>query len=134
MSAITTVRVRSLETRQEIAGETRCELDNHADTCVVGPGTCLEIHDFERPVRVHGYDSSVSERKSCRTVSAVVAYDDPLANETFMLTIHQAVMIPRMESTLLCPNQMRCNDVRVNDEPKSMVLNPTNDHHALIML
>ena len=27
--------------------------------------------------------------------------------------------------------QLRDNDLRVNDEPKFMVLNPTKDHHAI---
>ena len=39
--------------------EFRTELDSHADTCVVSSETALVIHDFERPVRVHGYDERV---------------------------------------------------------------------------
>jgi len=29
--------------------------------------------------------------------------------------------------------QVRDNGVQVNDEPKSMVLNPTKDHHCILV-
>ena len=38
-----------------------------------------------------------------------------------------------MENNLLCPLQMRDNDVHVNDEPKFMALTPTNNHHAIVI-
>ena len=28
---------------------------------------------------------------------------------------------------------MRANDIRINDEPKSLVPNPTDDHHAMVV-
>ena len=48
-----------------------------------------------------------------------------------MLIIHQAILIPGMKANLLSPMQLRDNDLRVNDEPKFMVPNPTEDHHAI---
>ena len=50
-----------------------------------------------------------------------------------MLILHQAINVPGMESVLICPNQLRDNDVQINDEPKHMVLNPTERHHAIIV-
>jgi len=113
--------------------EHRTELDSHADTSVVGNDTALIIHDFERPVQVHGYDGRVSEDKHCKIVSAAVAYDHPATGETFMLLLHQAILIPHMKVNLLSPMQVRANDIAVNDEPKSMVLNPSDDHHAIVV-
>ena len=48
-----------------------------------------------------------------------------------MLVIHQAILIPGMPNNLLCPMQLRDNGLAVNDEPKYMALNPTDDHHAI---
>ena len=42
----------STTTRED---EVRPELDNHADTCVVGDNTALVICEFNQTVRVHGY-------------------------------------------------------------------------------
>jgi hypothetical protein len=50
-----------------------------------------------------------------------------------MLTIHQAILIPKMKMNLLGVMQMRDNDIRVNDEPKHMVENPTEDHHCIVI-
>ena len=110
---------------------TRTELDSHADTCVVGDSTALVTHDFNRPIRVHGYDSKVSERHHCKSVTAVIAYDHPSTGDVYMVRVHQAILIPTIKHNLLCPNQLRLNDVSVNDEPKSMVPTPTDRHHAI---
>ena len=113
--------------------ECRSKLDNHADTCVVGTKTVLLIHDYVRPVQVHGYDEGVGETEALRTVSAVIAYDHPESGDTYMLILHQAILITQMENNLLFPLQMRDNNVRVNDEPKFMVPKPTDNHHAIVI-
>jgi hypothetical protein len=38
-----------------------------------------------------------------------------------------------MKANLLSPMQLRDNDLRVNDEPKYMALNPSDDHHAIVI-
>ena len=75
----------------------------------------------------------IGETKSCQTVSAVVTYDHPVMGDTYMLVFHQAIMVPNLNSNLLCPNQMRANDLRVNDEPKHCIDQPTQDHHAIVV-
>jgi hypothetical protein len=128
--AVTIVRLSSL--KQGDADEGQAELDNHADTTVLGSNTALIIHDFERPVRVHGYDSTVAQRDDCKTVSGVVAYDHP-DGTVYYLVFHQAILIPQMTVSLISSMQLRDNDIMVNDEPKHMVLNPTNDHHCIMV-
>ena len=68
--------------------ECRSELDNHAETCVVGTKTDLLIHDYVRPVQVHGYYQLVGEIEACQTVSAVIGYDHPESGDTYMLVLH----------------------------------------------
>jgi hypothetical protein len=88
---VSSVRIRLIGTVaaiQEEVDDQRTELDNNADTCVVGEDTALIIHDFERPVRVFGYDDDVGPASNCKTVSAVVAYDHPETGEVYMIVIH----------------------------------------------
>ena len=119
-----------------ITSQTECryEINNHAETCVVGTKTALPIHYYDRTVQVHGYDEGVGEIEACWTVSTVIAYDHPESGDTYMLVLHQAILIPQMENNLLCPLQMRDNNVRVNDGPKFMALTPTDNHHNGVMI
>ena len=64
---------------------------------------------------------------------AVVAYDHPATGDTYMLVFHQAIMVPNLNSNLLCSNQMRANDLRVNDELKHCIDQPTEDHYAIVV-
>jgi hypothetical protein len=79
--------------------EGQAELDSHVDTTVLSDNTALVIHDFGHPVCVHSYDEL--ERKHCKTVTGVLAYDHPSNGETYFLIFHQAVMIPDLKVTLL---------------------------------
>ena len=63
----------------------------------------------------------------------VIAYDHLESGDMYMMVLHQAILIPQMENKLLCPLQMRDNDVRVNDETKSMALTPTDNHHDIVI-
>ena len=48
-----------------------------------------------------------------------------------MLVIHQAILIPDMPNSLLCPIQLQDHGLAMNDEPKYMALIPMDDHHAI---
>ena len=131
LAVIRSVRtLGSLGTKTSLL-EQRTELDSHADTSVVGRDTALLIHDYETPVGVQGYNGDIGERSNCRIVSVVVAYDHPALGDVYMLVIHQAILIPSMPHNLLCPMQLRDHGLTVNDEPKYMALNPTEEHHAI---
>jgi len=91
----------------------------------------LITQDFDRNVNVFGYDEQPGATPICRTVTGVVAYDHPETGETFMLILHQAILVPKMRVNLLSPMQLRDNGIRVNDEPKHMVPNPTDEVHAI---
>ena len=68
-----------------------------------GTKTALLIHDYDRPVKVHGYDEKVREIEACRTVSAVIVYNQPESGDTYMLVLHQAILISEMEKTYYVP-------------------------------
>ena len=108
--------------------ESTTDLDSHADTCVVGKNALI-ILDFETPVRVTGYDKL--KAKSYRTISAALAYDDPKMGEVHILEVQQAIEIPHLHHNLLCPMQLRVNDVEVNERPKFLTRYPTS--HVIIV-
>eukprot|EP00978_Attheya_sp_CCMP212_P038406 scaffold190171_cov30-Attheya_sp.AAC.1 len=108
----------------------RTETDSHDDTSVVGK-ECLVFHDFERPVNVSGFDSSLGTVNDRSVVSAALAYDDATTGEVIIVVIHQAIYIPTMDHNLLCPIQLRMNEVMIDDCPKFLYLNPTDETHAI---
>ena len=110
--------------------ESTTDLDSHADTCVVGKNALITL-DFETPVRVTGYDKL--KAKSYRTVSAALAYDDPKMGEVHILEVHQVIEIPHLHHNLLCPMQLRVNDVEVNERPKFLTRYLTDNSHVIIV-
>ncbi len=111
--------------------ETTLELDSHADTCVLGRGALITL-DYNRPVSVVGYNESLGS-KTYQTVSGVAAYDDPQTGKMLHLIINQAIHIPHLDHHLLCPMQCCVNDVIVNNLPKFLAADPTDQTHALTL-
>ena len=97
-------------------GTSRTELDTHADTCVVGKN-CLIVHEYNRWVTVTGYDPKQGCVKDLKVVAAVLAYDCPKTGEVIILRINQAIYIKSMSNNLLCPMQLRANDIKLFDCP-----------------
>jgi hypothetical protein len=85
---------------------------------------CLVTHVYNKTVSVTGYDPKLGSLQGMQVISAALAYVDPLSGETLILRVHQAVHIPTMLNNLLCPMQMRLNDVILDDCPKFL-------HHNL---
>lgn len=110
--------------------DTSTHLDSHADMCVVGRNALI-LHDFDRPVDVVGYDPQGQVASALRTVSAALAYTNPTSGETVILVVHQAIHMPRLSHNLLCPNQLRLNDVAVDERPKFLTEHPTENTHAI---
>ena len=110
--------------------ETSLELDSHADTCCVGKHAYV-FRDYDRPVSVYGYDTSLGS-KEYRTVSAAVGYTHPVTGTIYHLVVHQAIEIPHLNHHLLCPMQCRVNEVVINDCPKFLSQTPDADTHAIV--
>ncbi len=77
-----------------------------------------------------GYDKSLGS-KTYQTVSGAVAYDDPQTGRTLHLIINWVIHISHLDHHLLCAMQCCVNDVTVNDLPKFLAANPTDQSHAL---
>ena len=115
--------------RRPSVQECRVELDSHAEQSCVSADCALILRDYDRPVTVYGYDGG--RGKTLQIVDAAVSYFDPSTGDTWLLMINQALLVPGLPQPLLCTNQLRMNDIRVNDEPKHRTLNPTQYHHAI---
>jgi hypothetical protein len=57
----------------------------------------------------------------------------PLDGKHYFLVIHQAIHIPSLQHNLLCPMQLRVNDIIINEQPKFMKEDPDNQCHALVV-
>ena len=66
-------------------------------------------------------------------MSGALAYDNPSDGNTIILVIHQAIKIDTLDNNLLCPMQLRLNDVIVNETPRFLCRNVTDHSHSLIM-
>ena len=117
------------DVRRGVISTCQVELDCHAEQCCVSELCALIIHDHGRPATVYGYDGG--KGKTLKIVDAVLVYIDPSTGDRWMLIINQALLVPGLRHPLLCSNQLRLNDIRVNDEPKHMVPTPTEYHHAI---
>ncbi len=77
-----------------------------------------------------GYDKFIGS-KTYPSVSGVVAFDDPQTRRMLHLIINQAIHIPHLDHHLLCPMQCCVNDVTINNLPKFLAANPTDQRYAL---
>ena len=81
-------------------------------------------------VSVPGFDSSLGTMENRRVVRAAAACNDPDTGEATVFKIHQTIEIPTMDHNLLCPTQIRHNDVVMDECPKRLATDPMNNHHA----
>ena len=124
-------RIRMLSYLSSNDIDTSLELDSHDDTCVIGK-YCLILNDHERNVTVYDYDRALGAQSFC-TVSAILGYIDPKSGQTYHLVIHQAIKIPHLGHSLLCPMQFRMNGVEINETPRFLEKNNTPNSCAIVI-
>ena len=109
----------------------RVELDSHADTCCVGRDAMI-VNETRKHVKVTPFLKSLGSVRKVPIVSAAMAYDDPRSGTTYVIIIHQALHFQELDHCLLCPMQLRLNDVVINERPKFLTAFPTDKDHAVI--
>lgn len=99
--------------------EGRMELDTHADTCVAGNNTVV-LDLTGKVVSVSPFcESEFKALEDIPVATVATAYDCPTTGKTYVLVINEALYFgDKMKHTLLCPNQLRANGVKVEDCPK----------------
>ena len=48
-----------------------------------------------------------------------------------IIVLHQAIHVPTMDSNLNCPMKVRMNDVKLDDKPKFLTEDPTDESYAI---
>ena len=110
-------------------GDSRTELDSHADSPCVGHNT-LVVSRTGKSVYVNVALPSMGSRKA-PIITAAVTYDAP-DGEQYVVIINQAIYFEELQHNLIGTNMVRMNDVDVNDRPKSLTTNPSDEDHALV--
>jgi hypothetical protein len=110
----------------------RVELDSKADTCCVGKEVMV-VNRTDHQVSDTPFINSLEIIKKVPIITVVIAYDDQKSGKVFILIIHQALYFPEMSRCLLCPMQLRLNDVVLNERPKLLNAHPTDQDHAIIL-
>ena len=105
------------------------DLDSHAYMCVIGQHALI-VHNFNFPVNVVGYDPYKGiVTLNCPTVLSAVAYDRPMTGGVFIIEVNQVILIYHLHNKILCPIHMSMYDVKLNDIPKYLTENPTDQTH-----
>jgi len=65
-----------------------------------------------------------------KIITAAIAYNDPEAWHTYILFYHHALYIPTMQRHLFNPNQMRANDIIVNETPLVLLPYDLRNKHS----
>ena len=100
------------------SGPMFCSLDSHADTCCAGEN-CVLLEDTGKVVRVSAYANTYKPMPNVPIVTAATTYDDPNSGQSYLLVMHQALWFGRkLDTSLICPNQLRDNGIRVDDTPR----------------
>lgn len=95
----------------EDGGECRTELDSHANMTVVGRHAYV-LNRSTRTVDVAPFSSEYAAMKDVPIVDAILAYDDPISGETYLLVCFNALLIESMDHNLVTPFIMREAGVR----------------------
>jgi hypothetical protein len=91
------------------------------------------INKTDRQVSVTPLINSLGSTQKVPIITAAIAYDDPRSGKVFILVIHKALYFPEMKRCLLCPMQMRLNDVVLNEQLKNLTTHPTDLDHPIVL-
>jgi hypothetical protein len=108
----------------------RVELDSHANTCGVNKVT--RILEYSGQVaEISGFLDTMEPLKDIPIVKAALAYDAPLAGETVILIVNQALYFgSHLSHMLFNPNQLHSHGVTVEDIPRHL---SSKSSHSIIV-
>lgn len=105
----------------------RIDLDSHADTCVLGK--TFVIYEYTgQQCTVHPY-SSKYKPKTVKIAHGGTAYDHPTNGKTYILDVYHGFdMSQDQDPSLINPNQLRANNIKVDDCPIHLSLDHSSTH------
>jgi hypothetical protein len=114
------VKALSISSGMNEINPTYNKLDSHADTCCFGRNSFVLSHNLSQHAIVEGFHPELGAVRT-PIVSVAVAYDDPEMYTTYILVFHQVLYFDDLQRNLICPAQLRMNDIVVNDVPLEML-------------
>ena len=114
----------------ESSSDIGVELDSHADSPVVG-SNCHILRSTGKTVRVSGFANELGKALDVKVVDAVVAYDDPMEGNTYLLVLKNALHVPSMTYNLLPSFMMRLAGIEVKECPKFLSEAPDEKDHSI---
>jgi len=79
---------------------------------------------------VNPFMESLGTAPDVKIMTAATAHDDPEARHTCILFSHHAPCVTEMQRHLLDPNQMRANDITVNETPPVLLPCDLRNKHS----
>ena len=80
---------------------------------------------------IQGYNPALGT-KTYYTISRDLLYNHPYTGRTYHIVIHQAVEIPDLKHSILCPMQVLTNSVTLNNCPRLLTGHQTEETYATI--
>ena len=108
----------------------RSELDSHANMVVVGKNALI-VNDTGQKATVSPFTPDLKALQHVPIVDALVQYDCPYANKSYLLMLYNALSVPTMECNLIPPFIIREAGVEINETPKTHAKNPTIEDHSV---
>jgi hypothetical protein len=108
----------------------RTDLDSHADSPCLG-SNALVIYETLRTANVSAFINSVGRKSQVPIVHGALAYDCPYTGKVYVILVHHALHFPEMDHNLIPPFQMRVNGVVINECPKFLSPQPTDETYSL---
>lgn len=124
------MQVQNITTERDGA----CELDSHANTCVIG-ANCIVLEHTGDTVNISGFSNALQGAyKDVPIIKAVTAYDDHLTGITYILVLGQVLYLPNeIDHTLLCPNQLRYHGIEIDECPKHLAPRDKPSTHSIFV-
>ena len=110
--------------------ESSTELDSHADSPVVGKNVYI-IRPTGRKVSVKGFTDQLGAPILVPEVDAAVVYDCEYTGKSVVLVIQNALHLRNMDVNLIPPFMMRLAGLKVDECPKFLAENPSQDSHSI---
>jgi hypothetical protein len=96
---------------------TSVHLDSHADCCVFSnQGKRINL-DISRTVNLSPFKLDLGIVNDIYVSTIAIAYNDPKTLLKLILIFPESLIVPGMEHYIMCPNQLRDNDIKVFDIP-----------------
>ena len=92
--------VTQVTTNEHDASDARTELDSSANMVVVGHHAYI-LNTSGRTAQVSPFTPEYEALKEVPIVDAVVAYDSPYNNKTYIRVFHNALSVPSMDHNLV---------------------------------